>query len=182
MGVTTSNLLQGPVAVHVGLFGATEPANAEGVISPNFTDVGGTTDGCTLTLGQTFSNMVVDQVPMPVGSRLTEQMATVTTNVAEATLANFRIALNQAVSAATTVEFGGDDIVNADPLYRAVLLKGRAPGGTPRLVIVRRALSTESIGVPFKKDGMTVVPVTWTAYYVSSSIKAVKIDDTPAAP
>lgn len=181
MAVTTSALLQGPADVFVGAFGATEPANAATAPGVGWTDCGGTTDGVTLTLGQTYSNMSVDQVAMPVGSRLTEQSATVATNLAEVTLANIRRALNQATSAATTLEFGGEDIVNSDPTYQAVLLRGRAPGGTPRLVILRRTLSTESIGVPFQKDGMTVLPVTWTAYYVSQSIKAVKIDDTPGS-
>lgn len=182
MAVTTTNLLQGPADVFVATFGATEPADAETAPAAAWVDAGSTDGGVTLTLGQTFSNMTVDQVAMPVGSRLTEQMATVATTLAEATLANFRRALNQATSAATTVEFGGEDIVNSDPLYQAVLLRGRAPGGgTPRLVILRRTLSTESIGVPFQKDGKTVLPVTWTAYYVSASIKAVKIDETPGA-
>ncbi|NUR24993.1 MAG: hypothetical protein HOV83_03945 [Catenulispora sp.] len=179
MTTTTTNLLQGPADLWVAAFGATEPANAATAPAVAWVDAGSTDGGTTLTLGQTYSNMSVDQVAMPVGSRLTEQSAQVATTLAEATLANFRRALNQAVSAATTVEFGGEDIVNTDPAYQAVLLKGRAPGGTPRIVILRRTLSTESIGVPFQKDGKTVIPVTWTAYYVSPSIKAVKIDDTP---
>jgi hypothetical protein len=181
MPVVATNTLQGPVTIYHGAFGATEPTDAETAPGVGWTDLGGTTDGATLTLGQTYSNMVVDQVAMPVGSRLTEQMTTVATNLAEATLANLRRVLNQATSAATTLEFGGEDIVNADPGYSAILLKGSAPGGAPRLWIVRRTLATESVGIPFQKDGMTVLPVTWTAYYVSSSIKAVKIDDTPGA-
>lgn len=179
MTVTTTNLLQGPADVWTGTFGVTEPANAAATPGTGWVNAGATDGGVTLTLGQTYSNMTVDQVAMPVGSRLTEQNASVATTLAEATLANIRVALNQAISAATTAEFGGDDIVNSDPTYQAVLLKGRAPGGTGRIVILRRTLSTESIGVPFQKDGKTVIPVTWTAYYVSSSIKAVKIDDTP---
>lgn len=179
MTTTSTNLLQGPADLWVATFGATEPANAATAPAVAWVDAGSTDGGTTLTLGQTYSNMTVDQVAMPVGSRLTEQMTTVATTLAEATLPNLRRALNLAVSAATSVEFGGEDIVNTDPGYFAVLLKGRAPGGTPRIVILRRTLSTESIGVPFQKDGKTVLPITWTAFYVSSSIKAVKIDDTP---
>jgi hypothetical protein len=181
MAVTTTNLLMGPAEVWVGAFGVTEPANAEATPGTGWTNVGGTTDGVTLSLGQTYTAMSVDQVAMQVGSRLTEQTASVATNLAEVTLANLRTALNQAAGAGTSVEFGGEDIVNSDPDYQAVLLKGTGPGGDPRIVILRRTLSTESIDVPFTKDGMTVVPVTWTAYYVSASIKAVKIDDTPGA-
>jgi hypothetical protein len=40
-------------------------------------------------------------------------------------------------------------------------------------------LSTANVGVPFKRDGQTVFPVTFEAFYVSSSITAVRTDDTP---
>ena len=115
---------------------------------------------------------------MPVGSRKTEQGVKITTSMAEATLANLRLALNQAVSAATFLELDAD-ISNADPLYQAVCLEGQRPGGGPRRYFLRRTLSTENIGIPFQKDGMTLVPITLTAYYVSSVVKAARIDDTP---
>jgi hypothetical protein len=122
--------------------------------------------------------MTVDQVAMPVGSRKTEQTVAIATAMAEATLANLRMALNQATAVTTFVELDAD-ITNADPLYQAVCLEGQKPGGGPRRIFVRRTLSTEAIGMPFQKDGQTLVPVTFTAYYVSSTIKAVRIDDTP---
>lgn len=178
MTVTATNVMDGPITVFHGLFGVAEPLTASATPGAGWTDLGGTRGGATLTLGQTHRDQTVDQLPMPVGGQLTEQMVTVATQLAEVTLANLRRALNQASSAATTLEFGGEDLTNTAPTYSAILLKGRGPGGAARMWIVRRTLSTEGIGVPFQKDGDTVFPVTWKGYYVSASIKAVKIDDT----
>lgn len=176
--VNTTQLMAGPISVYHGLFGAAEPATAvTAIATPPWTLMGGTIGGATLTLGQTYRNQTVDQVPMPVAGQLTGQEATVATQLMEVTLENLRRALNQA-SAPTSdvVEFGGEDIVNSDVLYSAILMKGRKPGtSTPRLWVLRKTLSTASVGIPFQKDGDTVYPVTWSGFYVSASIKAVKI-------
>lgn len=178
MAVQTENLLMGPVDVYHGAFGAAEPADAEVAPGVGWTDLGGTDGGVTLTLGQTFTPMTVDQVAMAVDSRLTDETITVATSLAEATLDNLRRARNAVADAATEYEFGGELVTNSSPNYSAILLKGLAPEGTPRLVVIRRCLSTESIGIPFQKDAKTVFPVTWTAYFVSSSVRAVRVDDT----
>lgn len=178
MPVTTTNALMGPVKISTGSVGATEPPSNATILGAPWTDIGGTTDGATLTIGQTYTGMSFDQVAMEVGSRKTAQSIQITTNFGEATLANLRMALNQAVSATTFVELDAD-ISNADPLYQAVCLEGQKPGGGPRRIYVRRTLSTADIGIPFKKDAQTVIPVTFTAYYVSSTIKAIRFDDTP---
>lgn len=178
MGVTTSNLLMGPATLYTGAVGATEPPSNATALGAPWTDAGGTQGGATLTISQTFAPMEVDQVAIAVGSRRTKVGVRVATNLAEATLANLRVALNQAISAATFLEVDAD-IGNVDPNYGAICLQGVKPGGGPRRIFVRRTLSTEDIGVPFQKDGMTLVPVTFDAYYVSTSIKAARIDDTP---
>ncbi len=178
MPVTPSNLLMGPAVVSVGPVGSVEPPSNATALAAAWRDVGGTSGGATLTIGQTYTPMTVDQIAMAVGSRKTGQEVTVATSLAEATLENLRMVLNQAAAAATFVELDAE-ISNADPLYQAVCLTGQKPGGGPRRVYVRRTLSTEAIGIPFQKDGQTLVPVTFTAYYVSSTVKAVRLDDTP---
>lgn len=178
MPVTPSNVLMGPAKIYTAPVGAAESASGATALAAAWIDLGGTSGGATLTIGQTYTPMTVDQIAMPVGSRKTEQMVSVATSMAEATLANLRMALNLASGAGTTVELDAE-ISNADPLYQAVCLEGQKPGGGARRIYVRRTLSTESIGMAFQKDGQTLVPVTFSAYYVSSTIKAVKIDDTP---
>lgn len=182
MGVTATNLMQGPIRVFTGIFGVAEPANAEAAPAAGWTDAGGTMGGATLTLGQEYRAQNVDQLGMDVGAAVTRQTLSVATQLAEVTLANLRKVLNKATDAATKLEFGGEDIVNQAPGYQAIMLQGRAPGGGPRLWILRKTLSTEGIGIPFQKDGDTVFPVTWTGYYVSESIRSLVIDETPAAP
>lgn len=179
MGVTVSNLLMGPAELFAGIFGATEPADAEAAITTPFRDLGGTDGGATATISQTYTPMVVDQIAMPVGSRKTEQSIRVSTSLAEGTLENLRLALND-IGTGTTLELDAE-ISNAEPNYSAIILRGQKPGGGPRLVIVRRCLSVESIGMEWKKDGKTMIPVTFEGYYVSKTVKAVKIDDTASA-
>lgn len=181
MAVTPTNLLQGPAVVYHGAFGATEPANAEAVPGVGWTDMGGTDGGVTGNLQNEYSDLEVDQVPMAVDARLLRQAASVVTSLAEVTLANIRRGLNMPTSVDTDIEWGGDDIVNASPNFSAILLQGTKPGGGPRIVVVRRVLSVAQIAMSWTKDGKTMIPVEFRAYYVSQSVKAVRIDDTEAA-
>lgn len=182
MTVTVTNALLGPVEVWHGATGATEPTTANVPPGAGWTDLGGTNGGATLTFGQGFTNIEFDQIAMPAGAKRTSQMTTVQANLAEITLDNLRIAQND-LSVPTDpdeFEFGGDDITNDEPDYSAILLRGSAPGGGPRMWIVRRTLSTENVGTAYQKDGQTLIPVTWTAYYVSSSVRAVRASDKVA--
>lgn len=180
MGVTTTNLLMGPAKVYIAPFGTTEPLNADIELAAEWTDVGGTLDGANINIEQTYTELLVDQIAMRVGSRLTSQNVSVTVNMAEATLANMRVATNTAAGAGTTFELD-PTISNAEPNYVAVIFEGQRPGGGNRRFIIRRALSIEAIEMAFTKDGQTVIPTTFGAHYVSDSIKPVKLDDTPTA-
>lgn len=278
MAVRTSNLLMGPAELFAGPFGAPEPALAVSAIGALHRDLGGTDGGATLTLGQTYTPLTVDQVAMPVGSRLTEQSVRISTSLAESTLANLRLALNQgagtnevqtiALGAASAGSFtltfqnettaaipynatasqvqtalealgsitpgdvvvtggplptlvtltwggayGGMDtpqltglatgltggtltlatttqgvglvetgslISNSEPNYSSIILRGQKPGGGPRLVVVRRALSVESIGMEWQKAAKSMIPVTFEGYFVSDAVPAFRVDDRAA--
>lgn len=178
--IIPSEVLQGPADLFGGDFGATEPANAEAVIdSAEWEFLGATDGGATVTVGQTYSKMMVDQVALAVGARLTEQTGQLATSLAQATLKNLKRALNAATLTGTT--FGlKSKISNVEPTYRAYLLKGLSPEGTPRLVIMRRMLSTENVALAWTKDAKTMIPVTFDAFYISETVDAIFIDDTPA--
>lgn len=178
--IIPSEVLQGPADIFGGLFGAVEPANAEAVIDSAVWEFLGATDGgATVTIGQTYTPMMVDQVALAVGSRLTEQSGTLATSLAQATLKNLKRALNDPTLTGTT--FGlKSKISNVEPAYRAYLLKGLSPEGTPRLVFVRRALSTENVALAWTKGDKTMIPVTFSAFYISETVDAIFIDDTPA--
>lgn len=180
MGVSVTNLLQGPAVISTGAFGAVEPANTATALGSTWTDIGGTDGGCRLVMSQTYSAMMVDQIAQRVGSRKVDQNFAVATAMAEATLKNLRAALNVADPGAETNTLGVKaEITNADPLYRAICIEGQRPGGGPRRIYIRRALSTENIEMAFTKDGKTLIPVTFTSHYVSASIDSIFIDDRP---
>ncbi len=189
MSVTATNLIQGPGTLYTDTFGATEPADTAVASAPGgtFTDVGGTQDGVTLKVEQTYKELEVDQVVDVPGRRLTKRDMQVSTNLAEPTLANLAIVLNGG-----TVSSGGTggtsysaydpamDTAATQPTYRALLFDGFAPNGKPRRVIVRKVLSIEAIETAYKKDDQTLFPVTFGAHWVSSSIKPFRVIDGTA--
>lgn len=195
MPVSASNLLVGPATLWTGAFGATEPADtavATALSTPPWTDMGGTDGGVTITASREYFRLRVDQVVESPGRRLTELDVTLATNLAEPTLENMKTALAEAAGPITTggtgptgyaaMDIGGPDEPGAEPTYLAVIMRGRAPQGRRRLVIVRKALSTEEVELAYQKDDQTFVPVTFGAHWVSASIKSVHIvDERPSA-
>lgn len=180
MAVTVTNLVMGPGDLWVGTFGATEPADADAAPGVGWTNVGGTTGGTKVSAAQSYSDFELDQLALPAGARMTKQAYTMSTTLAEVTLANLRIALNQTADAGTTLSLPGE-ISNADPNYQAALLVTPKPGGGNRLVILRRVLSTANMDIDWTKDKQSGVPLTFTAYYVSPTVDPIFLDETPGA-
>lgn len=195
--VTRTNVLAGPAALYIGSLDASgnvigEPANGSVNTTPAasaWTDVGGTDGGVTVIANQSFFVMRVDQIPDPLGRRLTERDLLVRTNLAEPTLERMADALNDLASAVTS----GSGFKAYEPLYgqsamfpteKAILLDGWAPvdANTPRRrrFIVRRVVSTENVESAWKKDGLYFIPVTFGGMYVSSTVSPTKIIDERA--
>lgn len=184
MPVTTTNLIMGPGELYTAAFGAAEPATVVTAPAVAWTNVGGTMDGVTLNISQEFTELEVDQVVDVPGRRLTKREMTIETNLAEPTLENFAIALNQAAPVTVTNEKTLEATNTAaafTPTYTALLFDGIAPNGKRRRFIVRRALSTEGVETAYQKDEQTVLAVTWSAHYVSSSVAPFKIVDDVSA-
>jgi len=196
MAANVVNLVQGPATVFIGAFGAAEPANAAVNTTPAasaWTDVGGTTDGCEISVNQEYKELEVDQVVDIPGRRLVKRDMSVKTNLAEPTLQNLLYSLNDVNGGslgASGAGFSGyyepaftDSATQ--PTYRAVLLWGWAPGGSGaggstskrRMVIMRKCLSSDNVEFAYKKEDQTVFSVTWSVHYVSSSIAPFKIID-----
>lgn len=183
MGVTSANLIQGPATLYNGLYGATEPTDTLVNTTPAssaWTDVGGTQDGVTLNVNQTYSELEVDQIVDVVGRRLTKREFGVKTNLAEATLELLALSLNDTAptSAAGYKTFDPTNASSAtQPNYFATILDGYAPGGFRRRLIGRRMLSTANVESAYQKDKQTLIPVEFAGHYVSSSIKPFHIVD-----
>lgn len=179
MGVTGSNLIQGPATLYTGAFGVAEPATVATVPGAGWTDVGGTKDGVELSFADEYAVLDVDQLIYEVGRRRTKRVVSVKTQLAEATLANLALAIANTAPAGNVLE-GDDGLTAFAPAYGALLLDGIAPGGFRRRVILRKTLPTDSVGTAYKKDSQTLIPVTWTLHWVSTSIKPWKIEDAVA--
>lgn len=194
MAANVVNLVQGPATVYIGDFGATEPANAAVNTTPQasaWTDVGGTTDGCEISINQEYKELEVDQVVDIPGRRLVKRDMSVKTNLAEPTLQNLLYALNDvnggSLGASGTGFSGYYEPAFTDsatqPTYRAVILHGWAPGSGAnnqskrRMVILRKVLSSDNVEFAYKKEDQTVFSVTWSVHYVSNSIAPFKIVD-----
>ncbi|MGH8571195.1 MAG: hypothetical protein ACREX8_01290, partial [Gammaproteobacteria bacterium] len=126
MAVTATNLILGPGSLYTGVFGVAEPADTA-VASPpgaGWTDVGGTSDGVTLTVNQEFTELAVDQIVDVPGRRLTKRDMTIGTNLAEPTLDNLVVAMNGGTTA-TGAGFKSLEPAFAtsatQPTYKAVL-------------------------------------------------------------
>ena len=181
MAGTPTNVFGGPVEVFVGPVGATEPsADTLDTLDVAWKPTGFTTGGVRQNVSAEYATYEVDQVTMPVGHRIRSRSITVATTLAEATLDNMALAQAQAASQVTTsgtgksYEMAADD-VTASPDYSAVLLRGPGPNGRTRVAVYRKCLPTESVQTESNKTDATGVPVTWTACYVSESIRPFRV-------
>lgn len=187
MAVTTTNLIMGPGSLYSGAFGATEPVDTAVNSAPAasaWTDLGGTLNGVELTISQKYTALDVDQLVDVPERRLTSREIMVTTELAEPTMNNLTLALNNNVTAASAVGYS-----NVQPAlgtsatqstYAALIFDGFAPNGFRRRVIVRKALQTSDMKVKNDKKNQTTLPVVFEAHYVSSSIAPFKVVDQTA--
>jgi len=194
MSANVVNLVQGPATVYIGAFEAVEPANGAVNATPQasaWTDLGGTTDGCELSINQEYKELEVDQVVDIPGRRLVKRDMSVKTNLAEPTLQNLLYALNDAnggalgasgVGYSGTYEPAFTDSAT-QPTYRALILHGWAPGegagaqSKRRMVVLRKVLSSDNVEFAYKKEDQTVFSVTWSVHYVDNSTAPFKIID-----
>jgi hypothetical protein len=187
-------VIQGAGRMYTGVFsatGANEPALTAVNVAPQasaWTYTGFTSDGITLTINQSFSEMRVDQLADRIGTKLTERELAIQANLAEATLANLTLGLNGgtittgAGPAAYSMYEPIYDGSELQPVYIAVLFDGYAPASAAgvskrRRIILRKALSTENVESSYKKDSLTLVPVTFTSHYVSDTVASFRIID-----
>lgn len=177
MPVTSTNLIQGPATIYGAPFGTAEPATIATAPAAGWVDLGGTKDGVSLAIESDWSVLSVDQLVDEVGRVRTKRAVSVKTSLAEATLANLARAIGSAALPAAQVLEPEADAAAFAATYFAYLIDGVAPGGFRRRIILRKALATDSVELAYKKDDQTVIPATFTAHYVSASIKPWKIED-----
>lgn len=188
MSVTVTNLIMGPGTIYQGAFGAVEPFDYNVNLVPpssSWTDIGGTLNGITLSVDQSYTELMVDQLVDSIGRRLTKREFLVTTQMAEPTLANLTTALNGATSAAGATSAGGTyqtleplfATSATQPTYIALVIDGYAPNSLRRRAIFRRMLSTAKVDTAMDKAKQTVFTVSFNGHYVSSVIAPIHVVD-----
>lgn len=181
MSVTATNLIQGPATLYRGAFGALEPADFSTPIdSAVWRDLGGTQDGISFSIESEWSPLTVDQLVDEAGVTRVSRKVSIKTSLAEATLQNLALATANAAPVDGVLEpsMGVESFL---PEYSAIMLEGIAPGGVRRRVFIRRSVSSDSVESSYKKDGQTLVPVTFAGYYVSPTIRPFRIVDEDEA-
>jgi hypothetical protein len=176
VSVTSTNLIQGPAVVYLAPFGTAEPATIAAAPAAGWVDVGGTKDGVELNIADDYAVLDVDQIIYEIARRRTKRVVTTKTSLAEATLTNLAAAVNNTAPAANVLT-ADDGLAAFAPAYSALIIDGIAPGGFKRRITIRKTLATDSVGLAYKKDAQTLVPVTWTLHWVSASLAPFKIED-----
>jgi hypothetical protein len=176
MPVTATNLIQGPATLYFGVFGATEPATVATTPATGWTDCGATKGGVEFLVNDEYSVLEVDQVIYEAGRRRTKRVVQIKTTLAEATL-DLLAAATANAAPVTKVLTADDGLAAFAPTYGAILLDGIGPAGVRRRFTLRKTLPTDGVGLGYKNDDQTVIPVTWTGHWVSSSIAPFKVED-----
>ena len=186
---TVDNLIQGTGYLYWAPLGTSEPADTAITSEPSgdWVNLGFTKEGVELQTTQEFSELEVDQLVFTAERRLMKVEYKIVTNLAEATLDNFKRALNGGTVTDVDADTGTPGYSKFEPLtdptdvdYGMLIFDGLAPSGFPRRVIVRKALQVGDVNAKYAKDGQLVFPVEFAAHYVSSSVKPFKIVDQTA--
>ena len=197
MAVNAANLVLGPARLYVAAFGATEPLDStvtpNGVTTPPnsavWTDVGGTDGGVSFMVENSYVDLAVDQLLMPVGARLTDMKMSITTKMSELTLANLNTTMNNIGATGGGSGYSTLDITvgtsSTQPSYLAMIIDGWAAQlntGQPALrrIIVRKLLAEVKVSMAFDKKTQQSLDCTFSAYYVSGSVQPVHIIDQTA--
>jgi len=179
MSVTATNLIQGPAAMYIADFGSTEPTTIDASPDVDYTDVGGTMDGTTLSIADEYQILNVDQIIYEMGRVRSGRAVSVKTSLAEATLDNLAHAINNTAPVSNVLE-GDDGVAAFRPAYKALIIDGLAPGGFRRRITLRKVLQIDTVETSYKKDGQTLFPVNFAIHWISASIKPFKIEDAIA--
>jgi hypothetical protein len=182
-----NQLTIGAGPIYRGVYGATEPADTAVNTTPvasTWAEQGYTMGGIVFGITQTYYEFDVDQVLDIVARRLTRREVTLSTTLAEPTIANIKIAINGGVSATGSgfASLEPDADTDLVPDESAFIFDGRAPGGANRTrrVIVRKAMMKDPVNMNFSKTEAQGIPVVFVGQGVGGGIKPFKVIDATA--
>lgn len=182
MTVNASNVLAGAGSLYYASYGTTFPADTTATVAggppAGFTDFGGTSGGVDILTSQKLKMKKVDQVLLPVGAYPTDEVIQIKTKLAEGTLNNLNVGLNNKfvlTPQATYTTADWQTSVSAQQLtYVSLIFDGWAPtlpstASARRRMCAYKVLSEGSIGEAFKVDDQVMFDVTFNVFFVSGT-------------
>lgn len=182
MAVTASNVLMGPGSLNYATYGTAFPADSTATVAAGapagFTDAGGTHGGVIMMIDQTMQDLDVDQVPDPIGSRMTARKVQLQVELAEVTLNNLGLVLNGLLTIGVQANYTTAALQTTaaafQPTYVSLIFDGFAPTlgtGAParRRMNAYKCLSTAKVQEKHNKKDQRTFAATFTCYYVSPS-------------
>ncbi len=178
MGVTVTDILAGPMDVYEAPVGTVEPTEADNlntvILNAAWRNCGGTSGGLKVVTAQKFGQVEADQTVDIIASLPNTRMVTVEMSLLEMTLKNIKMTNNGGTitTGANTDKYEPiTNTVSTPPDYRAILCKGvSSVNGKPSIAILRKLLVTSDVSSEFKKDGASMLAVTYQTHYVSAAI------------
>uniref|UniRef100_A0A6M3KKG2 Tail protein n=1 Tax=viral metagenome TaxID=1070528 RepID=A0A6M3KKG2_9ZZZZ len=154
-----ANVLVGDVKVTMG-------------VGINAVVIGYSIDGVSMTVRSTDANIKVEENEGTLIRRLIDQEVDVTLNLAEGTLVNLTAAIPGAVATTGAITTIGGGALQSHRLT----LEGLNPVGTPRIIVLTEVNPTGEVGVPFKKDKVSIIPITFSALVADTGIFGTSTD------
>ena len=128
------------------------------LLNAPFTDVGYTEDGVTMTYNADTADIRTDEETFPIDNVITTESVEVTANLAESSLFNMDKAMAGSLLSGSILKLGA-----GTQKKLTLQIVGTNPAGFTRAIQIPSCIATGSVGMPYKKDEKTVVPVTFRA-------------------
>ncbi len=142
-------------------------------VGGSYVDVGFTEDGVRFEYTAEKTSIMVEEKTYPITQAINTESLKVTCNLAEATLHNLFISMAGASQVGNVITLGGG--VDKE---MSVKIVGKNPAGFARTIEVPCAVAGGTVGLAWRKNEKTIIPVTFEAMESPSGIMATITDAT----
>ena len=134
-------------------------------VGGSYVEVGYTEDGVTLEYTADTEDIEVDEETVPLERVITKETLAVTCNMSESSLYNMDKAIAGSVLAGSTITINAG--INKEMSIKIV---GTNPAGFDRTIEIPLATALGAVGMSYKKNEKTIVPVTFQALKGASDV------------
>ena len=127
-------------------------------IGGSYVDVGYTEDGVRFEYSAEKTTIRVEEKTYPISQVINTESLKVTANLAEATLHNLFIAMAGASQVGNIITIG-----NGLDKEMSIKIVGKNPAGFNRTIEIPVAVASGTVGIAWRKNEKTVIPVTFEA-------------------